>query len=45
MPRYYEERRQAVVIKLWPLHSVSSQVIAGQEGISSGTVYKWRISC
>ncbi|MDW7749121.1 transposase [Halomonas sp.] len=42
MPRYSEERRQAVVAKLLPPHNLSPQVIAEQEGISLGTVYKWR---
>ncbi|WP_460541036.1 helix-turn-helix domain-containing protein, partial [Halomonas garicola] len=42
MPRYSEERRQAVVTKLLPPHNLSPQVIAEQEGISLGTVYKWR---
>ncbi|WP_043488395.1 helix-turn-helix domain-containing protein, partial [Halomonas halodenitrificans] len=42
MPRYSEERRQAVVTKLLPPHNLSPKVIAEQEGISLGTVYKWR---
>lgn len=42
MPRYSEERRQAVVAKLLPPHNLSPQEIAEQEGISLGTVYKWR---
>ncbi|WP_299310363.1 IS3 family transposase [uncultured Halomonas sp.] len=42
MPRYSEERRQAVVTKLLPPHNLSPQVIAEQEGISLGTVYTWR---
>ena len=42
MPRYSKERRQAVVAKLLPPHNLSPQVIAEQEGISLGTVYKWR---
>jgi hypothetical protein len=42
MPRYSEERRQAVVAKLLPPHNLSPQVITEQEGISLGTVYTWR---
>jgi transposase-like protein len=42
MPRYSEERRQAVVTKLLPPHNLSPQEIAEQEGISLGSVYKWR---
>jgi len=42
MPRYSEERRQAVVTNLLPPHNLSPKVIAEQEGISLGTVYKWR---
>src|SRR5699024_2767121 len=42
MPRYSEERRQAVVAKLLPPHNLSPRVIAEQEGISLGTVYRWR---
>lgn len=40
MPRYSEERRQAVVVKLLPPHNLSPQVIAEQERISLATVYK-----
>lgn len=42
MPRYSEERREAVVTKLLPPHNLSPQVVAKQEGISLGTVYTWR---
>ena len=42
MPRYSEERRQSVVAKLLPPHSLTAQVVAEQEGISTATVYKWR---
>jgi len=42
MPRYSEERRQAVVAKLLPPHNLSPQVLAEREGISLGTVYTWR---
>lgn len=42
MPRYSEERRQAVVAKLLPPHNLSPRVIAEQEEILLATVYKWR---
>lgn len=42
MPRYSEERRQAVVAKLLPPHNLSPHEVAGQEGISVATIYKWR---
>lgn len=42
MPRYSEERRQAVVAKLLPPHALSAYEVADQEGISVATLYKWR---
>ncbi|MDZ7854515.1 MAG: hypothetical protein U5L98_18240 [Halomonas sp.] len=42
MPRYSEERREAVVTKLLPPHKLTLQASAEQEGLSLGTVYKWR---
>ena len=42
MPRYSDERRQAVVAKLLPPYNQSIEEVARQEGISSATVYKWR---
>jgi len=42
MPRYSEERRQAVMAKLLPPYNQSVEEVAEQEGISSATVYKWR---
>lgn len=42
MPRYSEERRQAVVAKLLPPHNLTPHEVAEQEGISVATVYKWR---
>ena len=42
MPRYSEERREAVVAKLLPPHNLSPQEVAEQEGISLGSVYTWR---
>ncbi|WP_311946443.1 hypothetical protein [Halomonas piscis] len=40
MPCYSEERRPALVAKLLPPHNLSPQVVADQEGITLGTVYK-----
>jgi transposase-like protein len=42
MPRYSDERRQAVVAKLLPPYNQSVEEVAREEGISSATVYKWR---
>jgi transposase-like protein len=42
MPRYSDERRQAVVAKLLPPYNQSVEEVARQEGISSATIYKWR---
>jgi transposase-like protein len=42
MPRYSDERRQAVVAKLLPPYNQSVEDVAREEGISSATVYKWR---
>jgi hypothetical protein len=41
MPRYSDERRQAVVAKLLPPYNQSVEDVAREEGISSATVYKW----
>jgi transposase-like protein len=42
MPRYAEERRQAVVAKLLPPLNMTPQEVSEQEGISLPTIYKWR---
>ena len=42
VPRYSDERREAVVAKLFPPHNLSPQAVADQEGISLATIYKWR---
>jgi len=42
MPRYSDERHQAVVAKLLPPYNQSVEDVAREEGISSATVYKWR---
>ncbi|MBK1650458.1 hypothetical protein CKO36_18270 [Rhabdochromatium marinum] len=39
MARYSEEHRAAVVAKLLPPQSLSSQAVAEQEGLSLATVY------
>lgn len=42
MPRYADERREAVVAKLLPPRNMRVSEVAAQEGISVATVYKWR---
>ncbi|MDZ7803166.1 IS3 family transposase [Thiohalophilus sp.] len=42
MPRYSEERKAAVLNKLLPPHNRSIPEVAGEEGISEGTLYNWR---
>jgi len=42
MPRYSEERKQAVMAKLLPPYNLTPQQVAEQEGISLATLYKWR---
>jgi len=42
MPRYSEERRQAVMAKFFPPYNQGVEEIAEQEGISAATVYEWR---
>ena len=42
MPRYSDERREAVVAKLLPPRNLPVREVAQQEGISEATVYKWR---
>lgn len=42
MARYSQERREAVVAKMLPPHDLSPQTVSEQEGISLGTLYKWR---
>ncbi len=42
MPRYSEERKQAVVAKMLPPYNLSPKEVQEQEGISLGTLYKWR---
>lgn len=42
MARYSQKRREAVVAKMLPPHNLSPQAVSEQEGISLGTLYKWR---
>lgn len=42
MPRYSDERKEAVLRKMLPPHNRSLSALAGEEGISEATLYKWR---
>jgi len=42
MPRYSEERKQAVLAKLLPPHELAPKTVAEQEGIALATIYNWR---
>lgn len=42
MPRYSEERKQAVLGKLLPPHELPPKTVTEQEGIALGTIYNWR---
>ncbi|MCG5536849.1 transposase [Ectothiorhodospira mobilis] len=42
MPRYSDERKEAVLAKLLPPHSLTVKQVAEQENISEPTIYKWR---
>ncbi len=42
MPKYPEERKEAVLKKLLPPHNKSVAVVAKEEGISEQTLYNWR---
>jgi len=42
MPRYGEERKEAVLAKLLPPHCLTVQQVAERENISEPTIYKWR---
>ena len=42
MPRYSDERKAAVLAKLWPPHSMTVAALARDEGISEQTLYNWR---
>ena len=42
MPRYSDERREAVLRKMLPPHNRSVVELAEEEGISAATLYLWR---
>ncbi len=42
MPRYSEERKQAVLQKMAPPQNMTVPELAAQEGISDATLYNWR---
>jgi len=42
MPRYSEERKQAVLQKMAPPQNMTVPELAAQEGISDTTLYNWR---
>ena len=42
MPRYSEEREQAVLATLLPPHELPPKTVAEQEGIALATIYNWR---
>lgn len=42
MPRYSEERKQAVLQKMAPPQNMTVAELAVQEGISEATLYNWR---
>lgn len=44
MPRYSEERKQAVLQKMAPPRHMTVAELAAQEGISDATLYNWRKS-
>ena len=40
--KYSQERKQAVLAKLAPLHQRTVKDVAAEEGISEATLYNWR---
>jgi transposase-like protein len=42
MPRFSQERKEKVLIKLLPPISMSVAEVAREEGISEATLYKWK---
>lgn len=42
MPRYSEERKQAVLAKMAPPQNMTVPELAAREGISEATLYNWR---
>ena len=42
MPRYSDERKEAVLRKMLPPHNRGLAELAAEEGISEATLYHWR---
>ena len=42
MPHYSSERKEAILQKMAPPHSLTVAELASQEGISTATLYNWR---
>ena len=42
MPRYSDQRKEAVLRKMLPPHNRPLAELAVAEGISEATLYKWR---
>ena len=42
MPRYSDERKEAVLRKMLPPHNRPLAELAAEEGISEATLYNWR---
>ncbi len=42
MPYYSPERKEAILQKMAPPHSLTVAELASQEGISTATLYNWR---
>ena len=42
MPHYSQERKEAILQKMAPPHSLTVAELASQEGISTATLYNWR---
>lgn len=42
MPHYSAERKEAILQKMAPPHSLTVAELASQEGISTATLYNWR---
>jgi transposase-like protein len=42
VPRYSDERKEAVLRKMLPPHNRPLGELAAEEGISEATLYKWR---
>jgi transposase-like protein len=42
VPRYSDERKEAVLRKMLPPHNRPLAALAAEEGISEATLYNWR---